>query len=136
MPMIDISTALTSLMFVDVFQVTRRTETIDQYGESTVATQVFFPVYGSVQAASNNDLKRLPDEQHQGKNISIVTKFPLQGVAPGMQPDLIQWPMNNGGSNADNFVVAYLDDYSQFAAGFIQAIAHSIDMVDYTPTPN
>lgn len=136
MPQIDISVALTSPMFVDVFQVTRRTETLNQYGESTITTQVFFPVYGSVQAASPNDLKRLPDEQHQGKSLSIVTKFSLQGVAPGMQPDLIQWPMNNGGANADNFVVAALDDYSQFAAGFIQAIARSIDMVDFTPTPN
>jgi len=136
MPMIDISTALTSLMFVDVFQVIRRTETIDQYGESTVTTQTFFPVYGSVQAASNNDLKRLPDEQHQGKNISVVTKFPLQGVVAGYQPDIIQWPMNNGGANADSFVLAYLDDYSQFAQGFVQAICHSIDMADFTPTPN
>lgn len=136
MPMIDISIALTSLMLADVFMVIRRTETVDQYGESTITTQTFFPVYGTVQAASSNDLKRLPDEQHQGKNLSIVTKFPLQGVAPGMQPDIIQWPMNNAGANADNFVVAYLDDYSQYAQGFVQAIARSIDMVDFTPTPN
>lgn len=136
MPMIDISIALTSLMLADVFMVIRRTETVDQYGESTITAQTFFPVYGTVQAASPNDLKRLPDEQHQGKNLSIVTKFPLQGVAPGMQPDIIQWPMNNAGANADNFVVAYLDDYSQYAQGFVQAIARSIDMVDFTPTPN
>lgn len=136
MPMIDIGTALTSLMFVDVFQVIRRTETVNDYGESTIVTQTIFPVYGSVQAASNNDLKRLPEEQHMGKNISIVTKFPLQGVVTGMQPDIIQWPMNNDGANADSFVIAYLDDYSQFAAGFIQAIARSIDLTDFAPTPN
>lgn len=136
MPMLDISVALTSLMFVDVFQVVRRIETVDEFGESTVTLQTFFPVYGSVQAASNNDLKRLPDEQHQGKNISVVTKFPLQGVTANGQPDLIQWPVNQNGANADSFVVAYLDDYSQFAAGFVQAICHSIDMTDYAPAPN
>jgi len=134
MPMIDISIALTSLMLTDVFQVTRRTETIDGYGETVIGSQLLFPIYGTVQAASGNDLLRLSEEQHQGKNLSIVTKFPLRGVGPGIQPDIIQWPMNRNGAKADNFIVVSVDDYSQFGEGFIQAIVHSIDMTDFPPS--
>lgn len=133
MPLINVTAALTSPMLVDRFTIVRRQETVDEYGESTISETTITPCYGTVQSAGANDLERLPDEQRQGKHISIVTKFRLRGEATGYQPDIIQWPISNGGANADSFVVVSIDDYSQHGPGFIQAIAKSIDLTDNAP---
>lgn len=135
MPMIDISVALTSVMLVDRFTVLRRAETVNQFGESTVTTSMITPCYGTVQSAGANDLQRLPDDQRQGKHISIVTKFMLRGETTGYQPDIVRWPISNGGVNADSFVVVSVDDYSQHGPGFLQVIAKSIDLTDNPPLP-
>jgi hypothetical protein len=135
MPLIDVSLAIASPMLADQFTVLRRAETVNGFGESTVNTTTITPCYGTVQSAGSNDLERLPEDQRQGKHISIVTLFMLQGEVTGFQPDIVQWPISNGGVNADNYVIVSIDDYSQHGPGFIQAIAKSIDLTDNPPSP-
>jgi hypothetical protein len=130
MPMIDVSVALTSLMLVDNFQVIRRTQSVNEYGEVIITPTSLGTAYGTVNTASDNDLKRVADDQIQNKMISVVTKFMLRGVWAGGQPDILVWPNN---ANGDNFIVVRIEDYSQIGPGFIQAICASIDTIDFAP---
>ncbi len=108
------------------FTVNRRTEVVDNHGRSTLTSVVHTGVLGVVCSASSNDLIRLPDDQKMGRNMSIVTKFHLQGPSPGFQADTVVW-------HGDTFVVKYVDVYSQFGGGFIQAIVGSMDSQDAPP---
>lgn len=129
-PSLDLSDALTDDNLTDSFSVVRRVETVNGYGESTVATNTISPVYGVVTAGDDNKNKRGADEQHADKSITVITAFRLQGPAQvggtGYQPDVVIW----GG---DSYIVNSVDDYSHYAAGFVQAKCSSIDSVDAPP---
>ena len=127
MPWLNPTLALTNPRFCEQFTITRRQEIVNSYGETTtvnstlLATGVVNITFGS------NELERGPDEQHQGKSISITTKFRLYGEVVGYQPDLITW-------HGDTFLVTKIEDYLGFGAGFVQAEARSIDFVDAPPS--
>lgn len=127
MPGLDVSEALTDPFFMDTFTVNRCAETISSKGRSVITRTPILDVGGVVCVAHGNDLERLPESQRMGRNLSIVTKFPLIGPAPGKQPDEIIW---RGGT----YLIKSLDPYPQYGAGFVQAIAGSTDVID-TPTP-
>jgi hypothetical protein len=132
MPMLDVSVALTNPYTLDTFTVTRRTEVVDGFGLSQVTPASIPGLYGVVYPSNEEDLKRFPDLQIQSKALTVITRFALRGEAEAannteFQPDIVVW----GGNN---FLVRALDDYSQYAAGFILAICTSIDLVDKPPT--
>lgn len=125
MPMqLDLSDAFDE-SFTECFTVLRRQETIPSIGPATIST-TSYSAEGVVTAASPNDLKRLPEFDMSRKAISIVTQFRLQLNSVGYKPDIVQW----GG---DNFLLVLLDDYSHYGAGFVEAIAASIDYQDVPP---
>jgi hypothetical protein len=109
----------------------RRTQTVNDLGVASTTTVPTPSVPGVVYPSNENDLKRFPDLQIQSKAITVVCQFALRGesevAGTEFQPDVIVW------SN-DNYVVRALDDWSQYAAGFILAICTSIDLVDSPPT--
>ena len=123
MAYLDVSDVLLDPTLTDVFTVTRRAETVNGFGESVTATSTYDGVVGVVCTASPNDLERLPEMDRMGRHLSVVTRFRLQGPAPGFKPDLIEW-------NGDAFVVEAVDPYPQYGAGFVQAIVGSIDSID------
>lgn len=131
MPMLDVSVALTNFYTVDTFSVIRRTEVVNGFGVSTVTPATTSGLYGVLYPSNEDDLKRFPDLQIQSKAITVITRFALRGEAETegteFQPDIVAW----GG---DNFVVRAMDDWSQYAAGFILAICTSINLVDQPPT--
>jgi hypothetical protein len=55
-----------------------------------------------------------------------VTKFRLQGPSLGFQPDTVIWRGNE-------FIVRAIDDYSAYGAGFVQALASSVEVLDRPP---
>lgn len=125
---LDVSDAVLSFDLVDSpFRVLRRSEQIEESsGFADIRYTVFPRVIGVVCAADANSLDAGSDESHQEKAISIVTNFPLRGIAPGMQPDIVVW-------HGDNYKVVKVEDYSAYGPGFIQAVAHSIDAADIGP---
>jgi hypothetical protein len=131
MVMLDVSFAVTSAYLADSFSVLRRTQTVNGFGIASVASQTITPVYGVVAPSNENDLNRFPDLEVQSKAITVITSFALRGEAETegteFAPDIVVW-------NNDNFLVRALDDWSQYAAGFILAICTSIDLVDQPPT--
>jgi hypothetical protein len=146
MVMLDVSIAVTSAYLADSFTVLRRTQTVNDFGIASVASQTITPVYGVVAPSNENELNRFPDLEVQSKAITVVTSFALRGEsetggttfgaglynADGygegseFQPDIVVW-------NGNNFIVRALDDWSQYAAGFVLAICTSIDLVDQPP---
>jgi hypothetical protein len=130
-PFLDVADLLLDPDIADTFSVIRNKQTVSLSGiAETLNSYTFRNVIGVVTAASPNDLEMLPEVEYQTKAISIVTKFRLRGVADvsntQFQPDLVVW-------HGDNFKVETVEDYGGFGAGFVQAIARSIDHVDAPP---
>lgn len=122
MAFLDVSTVLLDPDFTDNFSVTRRQETVDNNGFSTVVP-VTTQQIGVVTAASPNQLDRLAEADIFKRAINVVTKFKLQGEVVGYKPDLVVW-------RGDNYIVKEIDLYPQYGAGFIQALCVSEDLVD------
>lgn len=135
MPDIDLSEVwLDSDVAGDTFSVIRRPYTLTK-GRTVITPAQTDGIFGSVNSASPEDLKRLEDYQVGMKVVSIVTGFRLQMQSPsdgpgnkGYQPDIVIW-------HGSHFVVSWLDDYSSFGNGQIQALATSIDYNDPPPRP-
>lgn len=124
---LDVSEVLSDPMICSTFDVIRRSEVIGQNGRVNVDAVTHGDILGVITAAGSNDLERLDDNQRTGRNISVVTSFRLRATAPGYQPDLIGW-------QGDFYVVKMLDPYTQYGAGFVQAIAGSLDFQDAPPS--
>ena len=130
MPLIDMSDVLTDPMFLDSFTVNRRTQSVDNTGYGSTSAQAFPGVNGVVYPSEENELRRYPDLSIQSKSLTVITQLALRGesetAGTEFQPDIVVW-------NGDNFLVRKLEDYSNYAAGFILAICTSIDLVDQPP---
>lgn len=131
MPSLDLSSALFSPMFQDSFQVTRRQQTVNTYGEGGSTTTDMGAQSGVVWPSQPSERKALPDLTVTDKTITIITSFRLRSESEvsgtGYLPDIVTW-------HGDQFLVRNVEDWSGYAVGFVQAICSSIDVVD-TPTP-
>ena len=130
MPMLNLSSVVTSPMLMDTFSVNRRTQVVSNYGIASTTIAAFPGLFGVVYPSDENELKRLPDLQFQGKAVTVITRFALRGEAETadteFQPDIVVW-------GNDNFLVRKVEDWSQYNSGFILAICTSIDLVDAPP---
>jgi len=134
MPMLNLSPVLTSPMLLDTFTVNRRQQSINNYGEASTTVTANTNIRGIVFPSDENDLKRLPDAQIQAKAITVITAFALRGESETgtggdetqFQPDIVVW-------NGDSFMVRVVEDYTNYAAGFVLAVCTSIDLVDEPP---
>jgi hypothetical protein len=127
MPPIDMRRGLTNPRTLDVFNVLRRKQIVSDEGRISVETTPFPDIRGVVTPnLSMKDLQRLSDEQLQGKAISITTQFALRGTSEtvdqqNFQPDIVFW-------HGNNFVIVFVEDYSNYAAGFVKAIGIMMDL--------
>ena len=130
MPMIDVSPCLTDPYLMDTFQVVRRSETVDPYGEAVLTPAPAVNSFGVVYWATPADLRRLPDNQIADKAITCITRYALRSASQVggqvYQPDLIVW-------HGNNFVVVHVEDYSAYGPGFIFAIATMMDITANAP---
>lgn len=130
MPFLDVSDLTVDPDFADTFTVTRRREAFDHGRLIPGATTVYAGVIGVIDMAGPNELKRFPEGQITGKVISIVTKFRL--MASGKigtdtyQPDTVTW-------HGSDYVIIWIDDYDEFGAGQIEALAESRTTQDPPP---
>lgn len=132
MPSLDLSDAYLEPSFLDTITVVRRAQNNDTNGR-VQTTNAYFSTYANIDAASPDQLERLPEQEYQGKTLSIVTKFRLRGASAqgtqSYQPDIILY-------EGDSYVVSLIDDYSRYGPGWIQAIATSTNWVDQAPQGN
>lgn len=130
MPLLDVSEVIDDPDFADTFEVIRRVETVNSFGESTVVEDSTEGVSGVVCMASPEDLERLAEEDRQHKVISVVTRYRLRGVSKESgstyKPDIILWA-------GSHYEVKWIDDYTHYGTGFVEVLAGSIDYVDPPP---
>lgn len=107
------------------FEVNRRRAITNDHGRDDI-TNLTFEAFGTICAASPNDLQRLPEDQRMMRAISVITQFMLQGPTPNYQPDTVLW-------NGSPFVVVLLEPYDQYGPGFIQAVCVSMSSTDAAP---
>jgi hypothetical protein len=126
-PMIDMRVALTNPYTLDKFNVVRRNQVINNDGEVQITPTTFNNVRGVVTpSVQQKDLQRMSDAQLMTKALTIVTMFGLRGASEDVtknnfQPDIIVW-------NSDTFAVVFVDDYSNYARGFVRSVAVMMDI--------
>lgn len=126
-PTLDMRVALTNPMTLDKFNVLRRSQSISDSGRVNLTVTPFNNVRGIVTPSlSMKDLQRMTDAQIQSKAIAIVTRFALRGESEDsghqdFQPDIVFW-------NNNNFLIILVEDYSNYAAGFVRAIGTLLDI--------
>jgi hypothetical protein len=128
MPSLDVSITLTNPQTLDTFDVQRRTQIVNSFGESKISVELNARVRGVVYPEGLDSLSRRPEAQTQAKSIVVITRFPLRGESETVdsvnyQPDIILW-------HGDSFLVVRLEDWGSYARGFVKATAESTDIVD------
>lgn len=131
MPLIDLSEVLASLdIACQPFTIVRRSETVNNFGESVLATENIDAI-GAVQPLGDNSMLREEMFTTNNNGITVWTVTPLfnSGRTIGgatYQPDLILW-------NNTHYVVRNMDPWSDFGAGFFKAECSQIEYQDQVP---
>lgn len=136
MPLIDVSELTSDPLFVEKFDVIRRREVINDKGRVEIVGSLIEGVLGSVQpkdtAIGGNIITQGEDASLRGANFNVYTAFRLRSVSKTAPdgtrylPDVVVW-------NGDHLLVALINDYSHYGAGYLHAECASIDAVDYAP---
>ena len=121
MPMLNVIPAVTSLLMQDRVDVFRRKEVVNGFGEGSPSEQKFGAVPCVVYPGGQNKLDRRPEAQSTEKVIEIVSRFAFRMASKEdngdrYQADLVAW-------RGDRYTVNSVVDYSQYGAGFTQAMA-------------
>lgn len=132
MPDIDVTDVLVSLdIACQSFGVVRRTETVNNFGESVKGAQVFDGLFGACQPLGDNSLLR--EEQYTtGKNgLTVWSNFRMFNASRTLlgvtyQPDLILFDGNY-------YIVRLLNEWTQWGAGFTMAECIGFDYVQTPP---
>lgn len=131
MPTIDVTDVLISGDVADqAFDVIRRIETVNNFGESTITTVIVHAI-GAVQPLGDNSILREEQYTTNSNGITVWTTTPLYNSGRTIgnvkyQPDLILV----GGSY---YIVRVLSPWSDFGAGFYNAECSQIDFEDIVP---
>jgi hypothetical protein len=133
MPMLDVAVALTNPYTLDSVNVYRRKQQINNFGEGKTQVTLLTGVPGVVYPASKNDLDRREDAQRNAKSIVILSRFAMRGESETIdgvsyQPDIVVW---RGG----HFLIVTVEDYSNWARGFVKMTANAIDIQDLPTMP-
>lgn len=102
--------------FLEDFSVIRRHERI--VDGRTVVTPTTFEAYGTICAATPNQLNNLPEGRSAERGISVVTQLHLKCAEAGYQPDLLVW-------RGSQYLVTAIDNYPHIGVGFFQIVAVS-----------
>jgi len=89
MARIDVSELMTDPDFVMTFTIVRRVPTVNTFGENTLAETTVNAV-GSIQAATGETAKRLPDGVQLSNFKTIFTKAVIKADAAGKYVDQIE----------------------------------------------
>ncbi len=127
MPWIDLTPVLLDPEIAgEGFQVIRRMEIVNSYGESVLSYKTYTPI-GQVIPTARNSLVREQSFSSQEKAIRVITSFKLRGaskddVGQNYQPDLIFW-------KSGYYICQEIEDFSQYGAGFVSADCSAFDWI-------
>ena len=110
MARIDVSELMNDPDFISPFVIYRRTETINGRGENEL-TETTVNAVGSIQAATGETAKRLPDGVQLSSFITVFTKTVLEAESAGRYPDQVLW-------KGKRFNVFQCTPWDNFGAGW------------------
>lgn len=118
----------------DTFDVIRRSQVRNNFGEPVNTEVVTEGVLGVVDAGSPNEIAIGTDEQHFGQTLSIVTQFLLRGTTKALvngvltefAPDIVKW-------SGSYYKVVLVEPYQRYGRGWIQAQLTSQDYIEQAP---
>lgn len=113
MALIDVSELMTDPDFTNTISLTRRTQTISDYGE-TVLTGITGDATVVVQAGNGETLKRNPEYSVMTDWITIYAKIDFRADGNGYYADKITW----GGRT---FQVKTVTDFMNWGDGYTRA---------------
>lgn len=117
MPDLDVSELFTDPTLAETFTVIRSTKVAGDNGRSVVTPIPFPGVVGCVQPAGGLDLQRLPEGAHLTGAIVIWTTHQLTDgdLSKSLSADDVEW-------NGHRYTVMNVKDFSNFGAGFVNAV--------------
>lgn len=118
MTLISVDEILRDPDLMDVFDVIRSAETIDENGRSVPTATTFPNVRGAVFPTGDNNLIRQDDAQYGRNTITVVTRFALFLVATGYQADQLVW-------RGERYIVKAVNNWNRYGAGFVEATCSS-----------
>jgi galactose-6-phosphate isomerase len=128
-PDVDVSDViLDAAVAGEQFAAITRTESVNQFGESSV-TVTSATGWGSIGPIGDNSVIREESYDAQAKTIRVITTTFLTGGARvggvSYKPSVVLW-------NGNYYQVKAVEDFSSYGVGFVAA---DCVMTDYEPTP-
>lgn len=126
MPFLDVTDVLLDPDFCDYTLVcTRNTQTVDADGFATNVSQDI-PFNGVVTVDRSLEAKRMAAGQFIGGAILVVTQFRLTQGKSGLDADVVLY-------NGRHYRVTFVDPYTSYGAGFVQAHCELMEFNGGTP---
>ncbi|HFI6420550.1 head-tail adaptor [Citrobacter portucalensis] len=126
MPFLDVTDVLLDPDFCDYTLVcTRNTQTVDADGFATNVSQDI-PFNGVVTVDRSLEAKRMAAGQSIGGAILVVTQFRLTQGKSGLDADVVLY-------NGRHYRVTFVDPYTSYGAGFVQAHCELMEFNGGTP---
>ena len=126
MPDLDVTEILSDPDLADLFDVIRRTEVVGATGRSTLTEVTTVGVAGVVTPGDPGNLLRKDDSQMTSRVISISTTYRLRASGEGFQPDILLY-------DGVRYTVKATQLWTRFGAGFVNAVATSMNAADPAP---
>lgn len=126
MPFLDVTDVLLDPDFCDYTLVcTRNAQTVDADGFATNVSKDI-PFNGVVTVDRSLEAKRMAAGQSIGGAILVVTQFRLTQGKSGLDADLVLY-------NGRHYRVTFVDPYTSYGAGFVQAHCELMEFNGGTP---
>lgn len=123
MPFLDLSDLILDPDFAGAMSqitVTRQAETVGSNGRASFTTSSFTPL-AVVAPAAGLKLDILPEAARTEGSISVITSFHLLQASASNAADQLTW-------RGVVYTVAHVSDWTQYGAGFIEAICTIRDL--------
>jgi hypothetical protein len=123
-PDLDFSDILVDPDLADVFNVKRRVDVVSPTsGLSTTTQTLVNNLVGVVAPEDKGSNTRRDDSQMTSRTITVITKFRLRAASDNVQPDVVVY-------DGVDFTVKSVQGWHRFGAGFILAVAESMNASD------
>lgn len=126
MPLLDVSDVLLDPDFVDTTLVCHRNVQTTDEDNFPVNTPTYIPFTGVVTVDRALEAKRMAAGQNINGAILIVTSFRLTQGQPGLDADGVTY-------RGREYRVTFVDPYTAYGAGFVQAHCELMDFDGGTP---
>jgi len=124
MPLLDFSEVIRDAVeFLDVFKVTRSTQTVDSNGRAVNTTKMYPNIFGIVRTSTSAALNFFPEAEHLTGDIVIMTGWRLTAARPAdnIDADIVHW-------NKRDYIVTQIGDWSRMGTGYIVALCSLRDV--------